>query len=103
MRHRRPFVHKNLDETLHEFHASDQAPLESIVQQRQNVAALQAALTRLTEDEQIILFLRFSEQKKHQEIADLLGKKAQAIATTQHRALKRLARFLMYLSEEKPV
>jgi RNA polymerase sigma-70 factor (ECF subfamily) len=48
----------------------------------------------LTDEQQTILILRFVERKSHEEVADILGKSERAVATAQHRALKKLATLL---------
>jgi RNA polymerase sigma-70 factor, ECF subfamily len=74
--------------------SSGEAPLELTLQQRQEVQELRTALGQLSTDQQTILILRFVERRSHDEVARIMGKNAAAIATAQHRALKRLAEIL---------
>lgn len=73
---------------------SAQPSLELSIQQREELDALRAALSQLSDDDQTILILRFVERKSHIEVAQILNKSAPAVATAQHRALKRLAELL---------
>lgn len=68
--------------------------LEGSVEQHEEVEALRAALRQLTVEQQTILVLRFVERKSHDEVARILGKSPEAVATAQHRALKQLARLM---------
>jgi RNA polymerase sigma-70 factor (ECF subfamily) len=77
-------------ESLH----SGQPSLELSVQQREELDALRAALSQLSDEHQTILILRFVERKSHDEVAQILNKSTRAIATAQHRALKKLAEHL---------
>lgn len=73
----------------------DGAPaLEVRLEQREELEALRAALHQLDGEQQTILLLRFVERKSHHEVAELLKKSIQAIATAQHRALRKLALLL---------
>ena len=60
---------------------------------------LRSTLRHFNEDEQTILILRFVERKSHQEVANIMGKSANAVKTAQHRILVQLAALLG--SEEK--
>lgn len=80
--------------SLNEAMGSESTPVEFNVQKQQEIHELQTALTNLSDEQRTILFLRFVERKSHQETAHLLGKTVEAIATAQHRALKRLAKIL---------
>lgn len=64
---------------------------EQTVQQHEMLDELRAALQQLTQEQQTILILRFVERKSHKEVAQIVNKSVEATATTQHRALKRLA------------
>jgi len=70
------------------------ASLELDVQQQEEFEAVRAALGQLSEEQQTILILRFVERKSHDEVAQMLDKRVEAVATAQHRALKRLAGLL---------
>ena len=81
-------------EVLNEAVRSDHTSLEMTLQEREELNELREALEQLDEEQQTILILRFVERKSHQEVADIVGKSVRAIATAQHRALKRLAELL---------
>jgi len=81
---------ETLTDVLHDRHT----PLELDLQQREELEELRAALGQLSEEYQTILILRFVERKSHEEVARILNKSVRAIATAQHRALKRLAELL---------
>lgn len=90
---RRPQV--ALSETM-----TDGVPLpEEQVQHNQEIETLRSALQQLSDEHQTILILRFIERRSHQEVADILGKSANAIKAAQHRALVQLVALLG--SEEK--
>lgn len=82
------------EEALTEAMRSGQLPLEIDLQQREELDELRAALSQLSEEHQTILILRFVERKSHDEVAHILDKSVRAIATAQHRALKKLAELL---------
>ena len=79
-----------LDEAI----GSGHTPLEMSLQEREELDELRAALAQLDDEQQTILILRFVERKSHEEVAGIVGKSVRAIATAQHRALKRLAELL---------
>lgn len=56
--------------------------------------SLEVALSRLTPDQQQVLVLRFGEQMKTQEVAEVMQKTNGAIEALQHRALAALRRML---------
>ncbi len=88
-------VQTELDESL-----TDNLPLpEDQLQRQQEVETLRRAISTFSEDEQTILVLRFIEHKSHQQVAEVLGKSANAVKAAQHRALVQLAALLG--SEEK--
>ncbi len=68
--------------------------LETSIEQREEIEALRAALSKLSVEHQTILVLRFIERKSHDEVARIIGKSPEAVATAQHRALKQLAQLL---------
>ncbi|MBZ0299277.1 MAG: sigma-70 family RNA polymerase sigma factor [Anaerolineae bacterium] len=79
---------------------TDGLPLpEEHIQQNQEIDILRQALQQFSEEEQTILILRFVERKSHKEVADILGKTANAVKAAQHRTLVQLAALLG--SEEK--
>jgi RNA polymerase sigma-70 factor (ECF subfamily) len=74
---------------------------ESPVENPGNVVAeawshqeLRIALRQLTEDQQQVLILRFSEEMKSREVAEILGKSTGAVEALQYRALASLKRIL---------
>ena len=83
-----------------------QLPLEEHLETEDEVAAdidtshvdkqafqtLESALDRLTPDQQQVLVLRFGEQMKVHEVADVMNKSVGAIEALQHRALAALRR-----------
>ena len=77
--------------TLNIEQSAQEAPIEKQLMDKEQYIELRGALNQLSDEEQTILFLRLVERLPHTEVAVLLGKKPQAIATAQHRALKRLA------------
>jgi RNA polymerase sigma-70 factor (ECF subfamily) len=88
--HYRSASREQPEESLDTLH-SGQPSLESVIQQREELDALRAALSELSDEHQTILILRFVERKSHDEVAQILNKSTRAIATAQHRALKKLA------------
>lgn len=60
----------------------------------ENVVALREAMGRLTEEQQLVVFLRFYRRMPHHQIAEHLGKNANAIRAIQFRALARLRKLL---------
>jgi len=82
------------DEALSDGLRDGHSSLELGVQQREELEELRAALSQLSHEQQTILILRFVERKSHEEVALILNKSVDAIATAQHRALKRLAELL---------
>jgi RNA polymerase sigma-70 factor (ECF subfamily) len=79
---------------LHDGFQSGHTSLEQNVQQNEELEELRGALRQLNDEHQTILILRFVERKSHEEVALVLGKSIEAVATAQHRALKRLAELL---------
>lgn len=61
---------------------------------RELACGLEAALSRLTPDQQQVLVLRFGEQMKTQEVAAIMNKTNGAIEALQHRALATLRRMI---------
>lgn len=55
---------------------------------------LAEALTHLTEDQRLVILLRFMEGMSNEEVAGTLGKSVGAVKALQHRALARLHRVL---------
>ena len=68
-------------------------PVEQLIASA-DVALVQAAMQQLTVEQQQVLFLRFFEGLPHQEVANRLGKKPNAVRALQFRALARLKHLL---------
>ncbi|MBI2764684.1 MAG: sigma-70 family RNA polymerase sigma factor [Chloroflexi bacterium] len=66
-------------------------PLEMDSAQRE---VLRQAMARLTAEQQRVVFLRFYEQKSHDEVARALGRSPNAIRAIQFRAVSRLRKLL---------
>ncbi len=62
--------------------------------QRQAARELRRAIARLTPDQQQVIILRFIEGKRTETVAEIMGKKPNAIKALQHRALRTLAKHL---------
>lgn len=58
---------------------------------RHAAKALREAITELTDEQQQVVILRFIEGLRLEEVAQMMGKNANAIKALQHRALKSLA------------
>lgn len=84
------YPHDELNDGLRTGHPA----LETSIEQREEIEALRAALSKLSVEHQTILVLRFIERKSHDEVARIIGKSPEAVATAQHRALKQLAQLL---------
>ena len=65
--------------------------MDSRIVQQQAAQALKTAIADLTEDQQQVVILRFVEGYPIAMIADIMGKKPNAIKALQHRALRSLA------------
>lgn len=61
---------------------------------RQAARALRQAITRLTDEQQQVIILRFLEGQRIEAVAQIMGKQVNAIKALQHRALRALARHL---------
>jgi len=85
---------RHAEQELTEILGDGRTPLELGLQQREELEELRAALAQLSEEHQTILILRFVERKSHEDVARILNKSVRAIATAQHRALKKLAELL---------
>ena len=69
----------------------DREPLpEEVVSQRQEMAALAAAIQELDDVEQQVVLLRFVDGLSHREVGRVIGKSEQASRVIQHRALNAL-------------
>jgi RNA polymerase sigma-70 factor (ECF subfamily) len=85
---------RHVEETLSEVLGDGHTPLELGLLEREELEELRSALCQLSEEHQTILILRFVERKSHEDVARILDKSVRAIATAQHRALKKLAEAL---------
>lgn len=65
---------------------------EQVAEQRQSRLDLKVALRRLTEDQQHVLALRFSQELSLEETARMMGKSVNAVKVLQFRALAALRR-----------
>lgn len=70
------------------------ADLESEVFAGMEAGRLQAAIRRLTAEQQQVVFLRFFEGLHHEDVALRLGSNANAVRAVQFRALTRLRKLL---------
>src|SRR6185295_14969113 len=59
-----------------------------------DVNAIHAALRRLTEEQQQVIFLRFYEELPHESVAVKLGRSPNAVRAIQFRALARMRTLL---------
>lgn len=82
------------EDALDENSVAEVPALEFDLSQQEEFDTLRAALQQLSDEQQTILLLRFVERKSHEEVARILDKSEQAVATAQHRALKKLAELL---------
>jgi RNA polymerase sigma-70 factor (ECF subfamily) len=83
-------VYNQSNEPLHDdLRASSGDPV-SLVEQRAHQELLRKALSRLTPDQQHVLALRFGSGCSLAEIAEILGKKTNAVKQLQFRALAAL-------------
>jgi RNA polymerase sigma-70 factor (ECF subfamily) len=80
----------DIDESM-----SDSSPQpEERLMDEQEQKRVREALLQLDPEDQQLLILRFVERKSHKEVAEIMEKNEAAIRTAQHRALKKLAKFL---------
>ena len=89
-RRRQHYQEEALTEALRDGHGA----LDLTLLQHEELEELRTALGKLSEEQRTILILRFVERKSHQDVAEVLSKSVHAIATAQHRALKKLAELL---------
>jgi RNA polymerase sigma-70 factor (ECF subfamily) len=83
-------THISLDEELELADPHGQAAVSGIV----NRVSLQQAMSRLTEDQQQVLLLRFYADLSNAEIARQIGKTEGAVKALQHRALQTLQQIM---------
>src|SRR5688572_3651967 len=94
--HHRRHKNKPLSEiSLRTLRMPDSSPEDHADGQR-NVSLLCEALSRLTDEEQQLIILRFAEGLSHQEVAAILGKSDGACRVIQHRALSTLQAWLKH-------
>ena len=79
-----------LDERLMVAPDNSAPSLERIFTQQR----LRAAISRLTEDQQQVIILKFVEEMSNAEVAEILGKTEGAVKALQHRALVALRQIL---------
>ncbi len=92
--HRRPdSAHLPLPEDL-EARSGEAAALDAIIQ-TEDVCALSAALSQLSEEQQQVIVLRFVEGLSHTDVARIIGKSEGACRIIQHRALLALSKLLI--------
>lgn len=70
---------------------STSADMDNRLLRQQTAKALRLAISELTADQQQVVILRFIEDKRLEEVAQLMGKNVNAIKALQHRALRSLA------------
>jgi RNA polymerase sigma-70 factor (ECF subfamily) len=86
-------THKQTTE-LHEF-IEDSRPLpEEIVGARLDNEMLQAAIAKLTDEQQQVVILRFIHGLPHAQVANIMGKNEVAVRGIQYRAIVALQRIL---------
>ena len=68
--------------------------LEITHEEKRTYEMVGAAVRRLTPDQQQVLALRFGEQMKTQEVAEIMEKSAGAVEALQHRALAALRKMV---------
>jgi RNA polymerase sigma-70 factor, ECF subfamily len=81
-------------ESLEEQNLVSHQDTESLVDQSWQKQEIRAAIGRLTEEQQHVLALRFSDDRSLEETADMMGKSIGAVKTLQFRALASLRRIL---------
>ena len=72
--------------------ADEGADLAGVVDRRLQADCLAAALGHLTEDQRLVVLLKFMEGKSNGQIAHILSKSEGAVKALQHRALRSLRR-----------
>lgn len=65
--------------------------MDSSMLRRQAAQELRKAIAKLTDDQQQVIILRFIEGYRLEQVAQVMGKNANAIKALQHRALRSLA------------
>jgi RNA polymerase sigma-70 factor (ECF subfamily) len=85
---------RHVVEELSENEPNDDTDPFGKIAKKQEQALLRVALTKLSEDFQTLLVLRFMQGLSHAEVAAIMGKSETSIRVMQHRALKALAKEL---------
>lgn len=67
---------------------------EELVLRREEVRELQRAVSRLPEEQQQVIILRFVEGLSHAQVGEIMGKSEEACRVLQHRGLAALSRLL---------
>ncbi len=75
------------------------ATLEELTQQHMTADVLRRAISRLTQDQQRVIILRFLEGYSTEQVAQILSKQPGAVRTLQHRALAGLSNIFRKGSE----
>jgi RNA polymerase sigma-70 factor (ECF subfamily) len=75
------------------------ASLEELTQQHMTADVLRRAISRLTQDQQRVIILRFLEGYSTEQVAQILDKQPGAVRTLQHRALAGLSNIFRKGSE----
>ncbi len=75
------------------------ATLEELTQRHMTADVLRRAITRLTQDQQRVIILRFLEGYSTEQVAQILDKQPGAVRTLQHRALAGLSNIFRKGSE----
>jgi RNA polymerase sigma-70 factor (ECF subfamily) len=81
-------------ETLSEMVLDDAPEVESLLAQQADYRHLVQAITTLSDEQQMVVQLRFIEGYSLEETAQIVGKNVGAVKALQHRALQNLARKL---------
>ncbi|MBK8025859.1 MAG: sigma-70 family RNA polymerase sigma factor [Chloroflexi bacterium] len=67
---------------------------EEALQNDEAIAQVRRALNQLSEEQRVVLIMRFVDRKSHADVASALGKSTAAVKTLQHRALVALSELL---------
>jgi len=92
--HFRSQPHQNLS-LEHELHADPEANPSSMFSRDVERERVRTALLQLPAEQRQVIELRFLEEWRHQEIAEVLGKSVEATRALQYRALTTLRRLLV--------
>jgi len=92
--YRRGVSDKELDVELDEGQMADGEKLEAVLTERLSHRSIRTAIAHLTPAQQEVLALRFGEGMATKDVASVMGKRPNAVAVLQHRALASLRRIL---------